>query len=470
VPDRGGAPRATPGGVEDLAPVHFVGVGGVGMSALASILLDRGLAVSGSDVRDSAVLHALRARGAHVATGHAQANVGAARTLVVSTAIRPGNPEVRAAQSRGIPVLHRAQVLAALMREARGIAVTGTHGKTTTTSMTALLLQRADLDPTFVIGGNVNERGTNAHRGSGEWLVAEADESDGSFLWLAPEIAVITNVEREHVDHYANEEEIRATFLAFAAQVVPDGVVIASAEDPGTVWLRERLERPVVTFGLRAGDWTAERTPTPGGQVLAVRYRDTALGDVPLAMPGAHNAVNALAALAAADAAGIAFDTVAGALAEFRGPERRFQTKGEVAGITVIDDYSHHPTEVRAALATARESGRRVIAVFQPHLYSRTAAFAGELGAALSEADLSVVTDVYGAREDPVPGVSGKLVADGVIAAAPRSRVAYLPRRGDIVPFVAVRARPGDLVLTIGAGDVTMLGEEIVRALRERHG
>lgn len=461
---------ALPSLVGDLDPAHLIGIGGAGMSAIAKVLLARGVRVSGSDMKESGSLVALRAIGARITVGHHPRNLGDAACVVVSSAIRENNPELRAARDLGLPVLHRAQVLALLMRERRGIAVAGTHGKTTTTSMIALALQHAGLDPSFLIGGDLNERGTNAHHGTGKWLVAEADESDGSFLWLAPEIAVVTNIEAEHLDHYRDEADVRETFLSFMRNVAPQGTVVCCADDPGVAAVTPRAGLRLVTFGLREGEWRASRTiGSDGAQVLDVSRGDSRRGTVRLAVPGAHNALNALAALAVADIVGIEFETAAAALQAFQGVQRRFQRRGLAAGVTVVDDYSHHPTEVRAALAAAREQGaRRILAVFQPHLYSRTKFFGRDLGAALAPADIAIVTDVYGAREDPQPGITGKLVVDGFLQAAPRGRIAYLPKRGEIAAYVAERAAPGDLVLTIGAGDVTMLGDEILRRIRER--
>lgn len=457
--------------VADLDPVHLIGIGGAGMSAIAKVLLMRGIGVSGSDMKDSAGLAALRALGATTVVGHDAGNLGDVGAVVVSSAIREANPELRAARERGIPVLHRAQVLALLMRERRGIAVAGTHGKTTTSSMVALVLQRAGIDPSFLIGGDLNERGTNAHSGDGDWLVAEADESDGSFLWLAPELAILTNVEADHLDHYADEAEVRETFLAFTHNVAPDGCVVACGDDAGVRAIAARIERRVVTYGLTNGRWTAERAPDVDGQRLRVLRDGVFAGDVLLRVAGEHNARNALAAIAIADLVGISFDRAASALSSFAGVQRRFQDRGSAAGVRVVDDYAHHPTEVAATLSAAREARpRRIIAVFQPHLYSRTAFFGHALGAALSRADLVVVTDVYGAREDPQPGITGKLVVEGVIDTRPRALVAYVPKRGDIPRYVAGRARAGDLVLTIGAGDVTMLGDEILAAITARGG
>jgi UDP-N-acetylmuramate--alanine ligase len=456
------------GALDAIGPVHLVGIGGAGMSAIAKILIGRGIEVSGSDMKSSPALDALAARGARVFVGHAASNVVGASTVVVSSAIRESNPELRAAREAGAQILHRAQMLALLMRGRRGIAVSGTHGKTTTTAMLALVLQRAGLDPSFLVGGEMNEGGTNAVEGTGEWLVAEADESDGSFLWLGPEIAIVTNVEAEHLDHYGDEARVREAFVAFMSNA--SGTIVACADDAGVRAVLERCARPVVTYGIDAGEWRARRTSTgAGGQTSEISRDGTVVGTLQLLVPGAHNVRNALAAIAAADLAGVSFEAAAAALATFGGVQRRFQVRGIARDVTVVDDYSHHPTEVRAALATARERTEgRVFAIFQPHLYSRTAFFGAALGAALAAADSVVVTDVYGAREDPQPGITGKLVVDGVLDEAPRRRVAYLPRRGDIAPYVSERARAGDMVITIGAGDVTMLCDEILRRIGER--
>ncbi|MGZ4206233.1 MAG: UDP-N-acetylmuramate--L-alanine ligase, partial [Actinomycetota bacterium] len=454
--------------VSELGAVHLIGVGGAGMSALAKVLLARGILVSGSDLKESADLAALRALGARISIGHEPSNIGDAETVVVSSAIRATNPELRAAEAKGVRVLHRAQLLGMLMRDRRGIAVAGTHGKTTTTSMIALILQRAGLDPTFLVGGEVNERGTNAHDGVGEWLVAEADESDGSFLWLGPEIAVVTSIEADHLDYYGTEADVRETFGAFMENVLPEGAIVACIEDAGVRSVIPRVDRRFVTYGLADGEWTANRAPANGGQEMIVRRHGAVVGTIALPVGGAHNALNALAAVAAATEVGVAFDVVADALGKYGGVRRRFERRGVAAGVTVIDDYAHNPSKVRAAIAAAREqSPVRLVAVFQPHLYSRTRHLGKDLCAALSGADIVVVTDVYGAREDPQPGITGKIVVDGLLDEAPRRSVAYLPKRGDIVPYVTGRARPGDLVLTIGAGDVTMLCDEILLKLEE---
>ncbi len=453
-----------------LERVHFVGIGGAGMSALAKVLIARGSLVGGSDLKDGRALDALRALGADVRVGHASENVSDGATVVVSSAIPPGNPELRAATERGLVVLQRAQVLAVLMRERRGIAVAGTHGKTTTTSMIAVVLQRAGLDPTFLIGGDLNETGTNARHGEGMWLLAEADESDGSFLWLGPEIAVVTNVEADHLDHYADEQAVREAFAVFLENVDPGGVAVVCADDAGARAAALGIRARTVTYGLSDGRLTARVSQAgPGGTVSDVAWDGRPLGRLRLSVPGEHNVRNALAALAVVREVGVEFDVAAEALASFTGVQRRFQVRGAADGVILIDDYAHHPTEIRATLASARERGwHRIVAVFQPHRYSRTRYLGAALGSALAGADVAVVTDVYGAGEDPVPGITGKVVVDGLLASAPRARAVYVPKRGDVAQVVAAVAEPGNLVLTIGAGDVTMMADEILIALASR--
>ncbi len=452
--------------------VHLIGIGGAGMSAIAKVLLSREVRVSGSDLKETRATNALRALGAAIFIGHRAENVSGADAVVVSSAIPERNSEYAAARDGGIPILQRAQVLAMLMRERRGVAIAGTHGKTTTTSMIATIFLRAGRDPTFLIGGDLNETGTNAHSGSGEWLIAEADESDGSFLWLGPEVAVVTNVEADHLDYFADERAIRDAFGAFLENVPHDGLAVVCADDPGASAVLDAsgLRRRSVRYGLNGADLSGRIVERgPAGTVVEVTRNGHVAGVMRLNVPGEHNARNALAALAVAFEAGIPFEASAEALASFTGVARRFQIRGAAAGVTLIDDYAHHPTEIRATLASARERGwSRVIAVFQPHRYSRTRHLGLALGASLADADYAVITDVYGAGEDPEPGVTGKIVVDGLLGAAPRARAAYVPKRGDVADLVASRAEPGDLVLTIGAGDVTMLADEILVALASR--
>ncbi len=457
VPDLGGVRRA-----------HLVGIGGAGMSGLARLLLARGVTVSGSDLKESPGLVQLRAAGAAVTVGHRAGNLGDADVVVVSTAIPPGNPEVAEAHRLGVEVLARAQVLAALMADRRGVAVSGTHGKTTTTSMLAVILERAGLDPTYLVGGDLNESGSNARSGAGELFVAEADESDGSFLLLSPEIAVLTNVEADHLDFYADGAEVESAFVAFCRRA---SIVVACADDPGAARVVSESGVPVVWYGetnrsdIRISDLEV------GGNASACVIRVTGEsrweGRIELPLPGRQHLANAAGAIATAIRVGVSPAGAAEALATFGGVSRRWERRGTAGGASFVDDYAHHPTEISATLAAARADGHdRVVAVFQPHRYSRTEALWRSLGESLAGADLVVVTDVYGAGELPVPGITGKLLVDALVESAPGKRAVYLPHRADVAPFLAREVRAGDLVLTLGAGDITMVGEETLSMLQ----
>jgi UDP-N-acetylmuramate--alanine ligase len=463
--------------LEQLGRVHFTGIGGAGMSGIAHIMLARGVPVSGSDRAPSPVLDALAARGADVHAGHGADRLGDADTLVVSTAIRADNPELTAARDRGLRVLHRADALASVMLGKRGVAVAGTHGKTTTTSMLATILLRCGADPGYAIGGVLTESGLGAAWGDGDVFVAEADESDRSFLRLSPEAAIVTNIEADHLDNYAGLDDIADTFTAFARRITPGGLLLACADDPGARTLAAAaagLPVRVRSYGVSPdADYLVTGIQPRGmGTRLTVTAqrraadlaRPLAAGQpLQLAVPGRHNALNAAAAYAAAVELGFAPARVAEGLAAYQGARRRMEPKGEQAGVLVLDSYAHHPTELAADLRAARDivDGGQVIAVFQPHLYSRTRIFTAEFGAALDLADQVLVLDVYAAREDPEPGVTGQLVADAV----PLGKARFVSRAQDIPPAVAETAKPGDVVLTMGAGDVTQLGDPILAAL-----
>ncbi len=464
--------------VGELGRVHFAAIGGAGMSGIARIMLARGVTVSGSDSADSPLLSELAAAGARVSVGHAAENLGAADTLVVSTAIRPDNPELVEAQRRGLRVLHRAAALASVMLGHQAIAVAGTHGKTTTTSMITTVLLHSGMDPSYVIGGILAETGLGAAQGGGQAFVVEADESDGSFLMFAPDAAVVTSVEADHLDNYGTLAAIETAFASFAGKLTPGGLLLACADDAGALALAGTVRPDVtaLTYGTgpdadyRVSEITAHGMRTALTVTGGPRTVLAGAGPVQLeiAVPGRHYALNATAAFGLTVQLGVAVaDAVAG-LAAYRGARRRMELKGEADGVQVIDSYAHHPTELAADLAAAREvaAGGRVIAVFQPHLYSRTRLFAPAFGAALGQADEVLVLDVYAAREDPEPGVSGKLITDAV----PGGGAVYLPDRASVPAAVAGLAKPGDLVLTMGAGDVTQLGPLIVAALADRAG
>lgn len=463
--------------VDELGRTHFIGLGGAGMSGIARVLLQSGVEVSGSDARDSETLRELEQMGAQVFVGHAAENLGKAETLVVSSAIREDNPELAEARARGIRVLPRAAALGALLLGREGIAVSGTHGKTTTTSMVTVVLQHLGVDPGYVIGGKLVTTGLGADAGVGEVIAVEADESDGSFLMLSPKVAVVTNVEADHLDNYSGIDEIHANFANFVDRV--ERTLIVGIDDPGARTVaelaRERGKR-VLTYGeaedadyritrIRARGFTTEFTlTTADGEPI----------DGTLAVPGRHNVLNAAASVAVADELGHDLEVAVEGIADFAGAARRFELKGEGDGVGVYDSYAHHPTEIDADLRATRAALRsfsedsdeeipegRVVALFQPHLYSRTRIFAEEFAAALSLADEVVVMEVYAAREDPEPGVTGELITSKVS----HDGVRYVPDRADAVRTVAALARPGDIVLTMGAGDVTELGPLIVEEL-----
>lgn len=459
-----------------LERVHLVGIGGAGMSGIARILLDRGLAVSGSDAKESPTLMTLRAQGAEIAVGQSADNLDllgrdGPSAVVVSSAIREDNPELAAARERGLTVLHRSAALAALMAGHRVACVAGTHGKTSTTSMLTVALQHCRLDPSFAIGGDLNDSGANAHHGMGAVFVAEADESDGSFLAFTPSVAVVTNLEPDHLDHHGTAEAYTAVFESFVDRIEPDGVLVACADDPGSAALADLAEGRGVRvrrYGRTAEDVTIlSYHPVDGGGSARVRLDGDEV-DLRVSVPGEHMAANAVAALVAGRELAAPLDGLVEGIAGFGGVRRRFEFKGRSGEIRVYDDYAHHPTEVAAQLRAARPSahGGRLLVIFQPHLYSRTKLFATEFGAALALADQVVVLDVYGAREQPEPGVTGKLVADAVTL--PEERVHYEPSFDRVPTLVADLARPGDLVLTMGAGDVTMLGPELIIELDRR--
>ena len=456
-------PSPTLGDPSTLGRVHIVGIGGAGMSAIATVLRAMGHEVSGSDLRESGVTERLRSLGITVSSGHDAANVEGADLVTVSTAVRADNPEVIEARQRGIPVLARAETLAAIAALKRCIAIAGTHGKTTTASMLSLILVEAGMRPSFLIGGDVNEIGTNAVWDTGEWIVVEADESDGTFLHLVPEIAVITNVEPDHLDHYGSFEAVRAAFRTFLDSA---GRSVVGADDAEAQVIGRAAGSELV--GLSDDVDYAIASPSLGRSAVAfdLRERDGSLvTHVQVAVPGLHNAKNAAVATVAALAAGANPEAVSRALARFAGVARRFEFRGEKGGVTYVDDYAHLPTEVRAALAAARDGEwGRVIAVFQPHRYSRTADFGEQFGDAFEDADVVVVTDVYGAGEAPVPGVSGRLVADAVRRSRPDVELHYLANHTELVGTVAGLLRPGDLCLTLGAGDLTSLPDELMAA------
>ncbi len=468
--------------------VHFVGIGGIGMSGIAEVLLTLGYRVSGSDLKSSSVTQRLAALGALTFEGHRAENVQGAEVVVTSSAISPDNPEVREARRLKIPVIQRAEMLAELMRLKYGIAVAGMHGKTTTTSMVASVLAAAGFDPTVVVGGRVDAMGSNARLGKSQYLVAEADESDRSFLKLSPILAVVTNIDREHLDCYRDLADIEQTFIEFMDRVPFYGMVVVCNDDDPLRNLLPRVQRRTVTYGTRPGsdfrilelDCGLLRAPasssaTPASDVQTsapvplsrfhVHFGDRDLGEFRLHVPGAHNVRNATAAIAVGIGLDIRPDDIRAALQSFRGVDRRFHIKGQVRGVTVIDDYAHHPTEIRATLAAARQCGyRRVHAIFQPHRYTRTQALMEEFGSAFGAADSVFVLDIYAASEAPIPGITGEVLARRITATAGKPAT-YVTSFQDAAAAVTSAAGPGDLVLTLGAGNVSQLGPQILGLL-----
>ncbi len=454
------------------AYAHFIGVGGAGMSGIARVLHDRGIVVTGSDLKDSRYARSLSEAGMRVAIGHAAENLGDPEIVVVSSAIPESNPELAEARRRGIEVWPRAKMLAHVGRETLTLAVAGTHGKTTTSSMLATVIAGMGLDPTFLIGGELNDMGSNARCGAGAHYVVEADESDGSFLFLDSYLAIITNIEADHLDHYSGIDEVVATFGEFLGKIAEGGIAVVCADDARLPSLaREHTRGRVVTYGLaesaevRCSDLVAEGI----GHRFDVSFPDGTVLHARIGVPGVHMAVNATGVLAAVWALGLCVADAIGPLAGFTGVHRRFEQVGHVNGVTVVDDYAHHPTEVKATLAAAKAAGfERVWAIFQPHRYSRTAALGDDFGAAFPDADHVVLMDVYSAGEAPIPGVSGKTILDALLDIDPHFSAAYFPHRGDVCGYLGSRVMPGDLVMTLGAGDVTAMAGELVRELEGR--
>ena len=448
--------------------VHFVGIGGIGMSGIAELLLNLGYRVSGSDLKESEITKRLATLGGNIAIGHRAENVVSDVDVVVtSSAVKKGNPEVTVAKERGIPVIPRAEMLAELMRLKEGVAIAGSHGKTTTTSLIATVLAHARLDPTAVVGGKLNALGSNAKLGKGQLMVVEADESDGSFLRLSPAIAVITNVDPEHLDYYGTVEALQQAFVDFADRVPFYGLAVLCVDHPVVQHLIPRIGKRHTTYGLSPqAEWRADDIRHgPFQSKFLVSYKGKQQGEVTLHMVGAHNVLNALACCAVAHELGISFKLTAEALKEFAGVQRRFTVRGEAKGITVVDDYGHHPAEIRATLSGARASfpHRRIVCAFQPHRYTRTRDLLGEFATAFNDADSLILTDIYPAGEEAIPGVSGAKLYEAVRACGHRD--ASFAGRGELAKKLRQKAREGDLVITLGAGDITHVGEELLGLL-----
>ena len=453
-----------------IKKIHFVGIGGIGMSGIAEILLDQGFTVTGSDRAASENTDRMKELGAGVFIGHEAKNVSPdVDALVYSSAVAPDNPELQEAQRRKIPVIRRAEMLAEVMRLKYGIGIAGTHGKTTTTSMIGLILIEGGVDPTVIVGGRLRGlAGSNARLGKGQFIVVEADEFDRSFLSITPTIAVLTTLETDHLDCYRDLEDIKSAFIQFASKVPFYGFVVLCLDEPALQDIMPKLKKKIITYGLngqadlQAVDIAHRQNVTR----FVVLYGGKELGDVELQIPGKHNVQNALAAIAVGLEVGIPFAKVKAGIEKFTGVFRRWELKAEVGGVTVIDDYAHHPTEIRATLAGAKAGWRRrVICVFQPHLYSRTRDFYDEFGRAFFNADVLVLTDVYPAREEPIQGVSGELIVNAAREFGHKN-VTYVPDKKDIPAYLLKIKRPGDIIITMGAGDIWKFGEEFIKNLK----
>ena len=450
--------------------IHFVGIGGSGMSGIAEVLLNMGYHVSGSDIAETAVTDRLRVLGGDVTIGHAAENARVAQVVVASSAISSTNPEIVAAVRAKIPVIPRAEMLAELMRIKYSVAVSGAHGKTTTTSMVTAVMAAAGLDPTAVVGGRLATSGSNACLGQGKFLVAEADESDGSFLHLSPTWAVVTNIDREHLDHYAGLEQIRDAFVEFANRVPFYGAVVLGIDSEPVRQIQPLLKRRTITFGLtRPADVSAgEIEYSALESTFLVRHGGRDLGRLRLGTPGEHNVSNALAAVAVGLELDVPVEKIFSALESFENTARRFEVKGEAGGITIVDDYGHHPAEIKATLAAARGGwDRRIVAVFQPHRYTRSRDLAEDFPGAFAAADVVVVTDIYSAGEDPIPGVSTESVF-GSLRGAGKPEFHFVAHREEVAARLLDLVRPGDMIITLGAGDIWKTAEEVCRLLEEK--
>jgi len=449
-----------------IKQVHMIGIGGSGMSGIAEVLINLGYGVTGSDLAMSQTVRRLGSLGASISIGHGRENLGDADVVVKSTAVTNDNPEVVAARERGIPVIPRAEMLAELMRLRAGIAVAGTHGKTTTTSLLATIFTEAGLDPTVIIGGRLNAYGAGARLGQGEYLIAEADESDGSFLCLSPIASVVTNVDADHLDHYADLAAIDDAFVEFLNGIPFYGIDVVCLDDPGVARLLPRINRPVMTYGFGEKARLRGKVLETGAISRFEVFRDgESLGEMRLNHPGRHNVLNALGAIGVSLEAGIPLTTIADALAKFGGVGRRFEHKGERGDVVVVDDYGHHPAEIRATLATARAvyPGRRLVVAFQPHRFSRTKALFGDFCTCFDAADALLLTEIYPASEAPIPGVSAESLAQGIRQVS-ATKVAYYPDFAAMEAALPGVLRPGDLLLTLGAGSIWQVGVHYLEA------
>ncbi len=457
--------------LKDIKKIHFIGIGGAGMSAIAKVLLEIGYTITGSDLSENETINKLRKSGAQIVTGHSRENIHDAEAVVVSTAISENNPEVQGAKEKGLPIFHRADMIAHLMLKYHGVAVAGAHGKTTTTAMIAVMLEHAGVDPTVIIGGEVDYLHGNAKLGASKYLVAEADESDGSFLKFSPQIAVVTNIENDHMDFYKNMENILHTFNRFLHNLPKEtGLGILCFDNAYIRDLAGSLERPYISYGIEHDAHYMARNICTQGAITTydVYHAEQLLGTVKLNVPGRHNVANSLAAVIVGVTVGLTFDQIAEGLSYFQGAKRRFQTKARIDGVWVVDDYAHHPTEITTTLLAARQTEpKRLICVFQPHRYSRTHFLREEFGRAFTPTDTLVLTDVYSAGEEPIPGITGETLKEEVERQT-GMQVIYIADKDKVARYLAQIVEPGDLVMTMGAGNVYLIGEELVELLVEK--
>ncbi|MBD0381681.1 UDP-N-acetylmuramate--L-alanine ligase [Paenibacillus sedimenti] len=453
--------------------VHFIGIGGYGMSAIAKVMLEMGYRISGSDLAQQELTEKLKAKGAQVFIGHEAQNVSGADLVVYSTALAKDNVEIQAAEDLKIPIIHRSQMLARLMNERKGIAVAGAHGKTTTSSMIALVMENCGLDPTYIIGGEIMNVGSNAKAGKGEFVVAEADESDGTFLQYHPTLALVNNIEADHLENYNGDfENLKKAYAQFLSQVRPGGKAVVCRDDAFLNEMIPQIQSEVITYGIHHdADYMASDITLGDRKVtFTVHHKGTTLGQISLSVPGKHNVYNALATLITCLEAGLSFEQIAEAIQEFRGAKRRFQVLGEVENILVIDDYAHHPTEIQATISAAKATGKRIVAVFQPQRYTRTYYLFEQFSRSFEEADEVIITDIYSpAGEKRIEGVdSAKLVE--LIRSNSNPNVQHIPTRDEVLEYLTQHVRQGDLVLTMGAGDIWKAADGLAKALRAQYG
>lgn len=455
--------------LENIRKLHFVGIGGVGMSAIAEVMLDKGYEISGSDLSESEVVQKLRAKGAVIYKGHAAANVEGKDAIVLSSAIHQDNPELVQAKKLGLKIFHRSDILAFLLNAAKGIAVAGAHGKTTTSSMISVVLEHAGVDPTILIGGFVDYLNGNAKLGKSDYLVAEADESDGSFLKFYPHIAVVTNIEDDHMDHYGSMENIIKAFIQFVQNLDKEnGLAVLCFDNENIRNIAPQLDRRYISYALEhEADYTAADIVADGPQTtFSVVYKGEKLGAVTLNIPGRHNVLNALATIAVCHKLGLSIEAIAAGFAVFTGTKRRFQTKFRNDDVWIVDDYAHHPTEIQTTIKAARQTNpKRLVVAFQPHRYTRTQLLRKEFGSCFKGADVLILTDIYAASEEPIPGISGRTIVDEVKAQTGVDAV-YIEKLADIAPWLEQNRRKGDLIITMGAGNIYTVGETLADGLK----